>query len=69
MQITCLTLWTEESEWVKMQNPIITFPTRKRISTELFVEKAEALYKADGRINDESLVQWFVLVNLGSAKA
>jgi len=33
-------LWSED----KMQNPVMTFPIKKRINTELFIERRPALY-------------------------
>jgi len=35
-----------------MQNPVITFPIKERINTELFIDKTAALYIVDGRIKE-----------------
>jgi len=36
--------WSEESR----QNPVITFPIKKRINTELFISKSAAIYMQKG---------------------
>jgi len=34
-------------------NPVMTFPIKKRINTEQFLDITVALYKVDGRIDQE----------------
>jgi len=35
-------------------NPVMIFPTKKRINTELFIDKTAALYKGISQIRDKT---------------
>jgi len=50
-------LWSAEFEWAEMQNPWTTFPIKKRINTDLFIDRMAALYKVDGRIRGENVTR------------
>jgi len=43
-------LWSEESVWVDIQNPKLTFPTEKKINTKLFIDRMAAPYAVNGGI-------------------
>jgi len=39
----------------KIGNPMMTFPIKKRINTEPFIDRAAALYKWKNRIRDKNI--------------
>jgi len=39
------------------ENSVMIFPIKKRINTELFMDKMAALFMADGQIKDELIVR------------
>jgi len=46
-QSASMVLWSEErmcEGWVCLENPVMTFPIKKRINTELFIERMAALF-------------------------
>jgi len=43
--------WFEECEGLD-ENPVMTFPMKKSINTELLIDKTVALYIEDGQIKD-----------------
>jgi len=54
-------LWPEEAEWVGFEikeNPVMTFPIKNSINTELFIDKTAALYILVGLIKDENMWGW-----------
>jgi len=53
--IACLVLWSEESG--RDANSMMTFPIKKRINTELFIDRTAVLYIMEGRIKDENVVR------------
>jgi len=54
--LASLMLWSEENERVAMQNPAVTFPSKKIINTELFIDERSALYMVDDRIKNLVIV-------------
>jgi len=49
------------------ENPVTTFPIKKRSNTDLFIDKMAALYIVDGRIKNEHVVRvvnhWYWIKN------
>jgi len=49
---------SEESEKLSQDaSPVMTYPIKKRINNELFVDGMTALYSVDGRIKDENVIR------------
>jgi len=52
------------------ENPAMTFPIKKRISTEMFIDRTAALYIEESQIkimtNESDQPQWYLLIGVAS---